>query len=60
MARSTRNSKLEKKNTKNENDPRTRRSTANRILTVIKAALNHAYHDGKVATDDAWRKVKEM
>lgn len=37
---------------------RARRSTANRILTILKAALNHAYHEGKVALDDPWRKVK--
>jgi integrase len=37
---------------------RARRSTANRTLTVLKAALNHAFHEGWVASDDAWRKVK--
>ncbi|MFO1129148.1 MAG: site-specific integrase [Rhodospirillales bacterium] len=37
---------------------RGRRATANRILTVLKAALNHAFAEGKVSTDDAWRKVK--
>lgn len=37
---------------------RRRRSTANRILTVLKAALNVAYRDGKAPTDDAWRRVK--
>ena len=37
---------------------RRRRSTANRILTVLKATLNVAYRDGKVTTDDAWRRVK--
>jgi integrase len=37
---------------------RARRSTANRTLTVLKAALNHAFHEGRVVTDDAWRKVK--
>lgn len=37
---------------------RARRSTANRTLTVLKAALNHAFHEGRVASDDAWRKVK--
>lgn len=37
---------------------RRRKSTANRILTVLKAALNHAYADGKVASDEAWRSVK--
>jgi len=37
---------------------RARRSTANRILTVLKAAANHAFQEGRVASDDAWRKVK--
>jgi integrase len=37
---------------------RRRRSSANRVLTILKAALNHAFHDGKVASDVAWRKVK--
>jgi integrase len=37
---------------------RARRATANRILTVLKAALNLAYADGKVTSDNAWRSVK--
>lgn len=37
---------------------RRRKSSANRILTVLKAALNHAYADGKVSSDEAWRNVK--
>jgi integrase len=37
---------------------RKRRATANRILTVLKAALNHAWNAGHVASDDAWRRVK--
>jgi integrase len=37
--------------------PRRRRATANRILTVLKAALNHAWREGRVASDDAWRRV---
>ena len=37
---------------------RARRATANRTLTVLKAALNHAFHDGRIVTDEAWRKVK--
>lgn len=37
---------------------RARRSTANRTLTVLKAALNHAFHEGRIASDEAWRKVK--
>ena len=37
---------------------RRRRSAANRVLTILKAALNHAHNEGKCATDDAWRTVK--
>jgi integrase len=37
---------------------RQRRDTANRVLTVLKAALNHAWKTGHVASDDAWRRVK--
>ena len=37
---------------------RKRRATANRNLTVIKAALNHAWREGHAASDDAWRRVK--
>lgn len=37
---------------------RRRRSTANRTLTILKAALNHAWRDGKIATDEAWRRVQ--
>jgi integrase len=36
---------------------RKRRATANRVLTVLKAALNHAWREGTVPTDDAWRRV---
>ena len=28
------------------------------MLTILKAALNHAFRDGKTPTDFAWRKVK--
>jgi integrase len=37
---------------------RKRRATANRVLTVLKAALNYAWKSGHVASDDAWRRVK--
>ncbi|WP_070154106.1 tyrosine-type recombinase/integrase [Sphingobium phenoxybenzoativorans] len=37
---------------------RKRRSTANRDMTVLKAALNLAFNEGHVASDAAWRKVK--
>ncbi|WP_213775441.1 site-specific integrase [Bradyrhizobium sp. dw_78] len=41
-----------------EEHQRRRRSTANRILTVLKAALNRAWRDRKVPTDAAWRAVE--
>ncbi len=37
---------------------RRRKATANRTLTILKAALNHAWREGKAASDDAWRRVK--
>ena len=37
---------------------RRRRSTANRVLTIVKAALNHAHREGRCASDDAWRTVR--
>jgi integrase len=37
---------------------RRRRATANRTLTVLKAALNRAWREGKISSDDAWRRVE--
>jgi hypothetical protein len=38
---------------------RARRASANRVLTMLKAALNHAFDEGYVAVHDAWgRKLK--
>jgi integrase len=38
---------------------RKRRATANRVLTMLKAILNHAYDEGHVTSRDAWgRKLK--
>ena len=37
---------------------RKRRATANRILTVLKATLNHAWKSGHITSDAAWRRVK--
>jgi integrase len=45
-------------NTKDSEEVRARRSTANRLLTVLKAALNYAFHEGHVSADEPWRKVK--
>src|SRR3546814_11495903 len=33
-------------------------SSTNRILTIVKAALNAAYRNGKAPADDAWRRVR--
>jgi integrase len=37
---------------------RARKATANRILTILKAALNRAFFADRVSSDTAWRKVK--
>jgi len=44
--------------TDGDDGQRARRASANRTWTVLRAALNHAYHDGKIDSDTAWRKVK--
>ena len=41
-----------------EDAKRARRATANRTWTTLRAALNHAFHEGKTESDLAWRKVK--
>ena len=38
---------------------RSRRVSANRVLTILKAGLNHAFDEGRVSNRDAWgRKLK--
>jgi integrase len=39
---------------------RSRQASANRVLTILKAALNRAYQDGDTPSDHAWRKVKRF
>jgi integrase len=41
-----------------DDDHRRRQASANRVLTVLKAALNRAFQDGKVTSDAAWRQAK--
>ena len=44
---------------KTDEEKRARKDSANRILTILKAALNHALDRGKVAgSGEAWKKVK--
>jgi len=37
---------------------RANRASANRVLTILRAALNQAFRDGKVASDVPWRAVQ--
>jgi integrase len=39
-------------------DDDARRSSANRTLAILKAALNRVWRDGKVPSDSAWRRVE--
>ncbi len=41
-----------------EEAQRRRRASANRVLTILKAALNRAWREKKIHTDHAWRAVK--
>jgi len=41
-----------------EDSRRARKATTNRILTMLKAALNRAFHGDRISSDSAWRKVK--
>jgi integrase len=41
-----------------EDARRARKATTNRILTMLKAALNRAFQADRVSSDGAWRKVK--
>ena len=42
---------------KDEEAIRRRRASANRTLTILKAALNMAWREGKITSDDAWQRV---
>lgn len=39
---------------------RARRASANRVWAILARALNQAFHDGKVASDHAWRLVRPL
>ncbi len=42
---------------KTADEKRARQATANRVLNVLKALLNKAFHDGLVSDDTPWRRV---
>ena len=49
----------EKQKHRDDSDERARKSTANRILTTLKAMLNHAFDEEKVAQNKPWgRRLK--
>ena len=55
----TRNGEKQKhRNVSGDDARRARRASANRTWTILRAALNQAFNDGKVSSDSAWRKVK--
>jgi integrase len=61
LVRTAKSAEKRKTKTVAENDSdamRARRATANRVLTILKAALNHSFHESRVSSDEAWRKVK--
>jgi len=39
---------------------RKRRNSANRVCGVLLAALNHAYREGRVSSDAAWRRLRRF
>lgn len=47
-----------KRETPDPDAARKRKATANRILGILKAVLNHAWKEGRAESDDAWRVVK--
>jgi integrase len=51
------NPRFRKVDDEDEDNVRRRRASANRTLTILKAALNMAWREGKIASDDAWRRV---
>jgi integrase len=57
----TRNGQQQKVRAISPDDPdavRRRRASTNRILNILKAALNLAYREGQAKADDAWRRVQ--
>ena len=44
----------------NKDAVRRRQASANRVLTILKAALNQAFENGRVPSDTAWRRVKRF
>jgi integrase len=58
MKRSPQGKQCYRPEAKTEEEVRKRRASANRVWGMLRAALNHAYREGKVASDQAWRRVE--
>ena len=50
--------KFRKYSAENADLVRRRKASTNRVLTVLKAALNHAWRDHKATSNEAWASVK--
>jgi integrase len=54
----TRNGDAQRHHTIRDDADRKRRASTNRLWAILRAALNLAFHDGRVEHDTAWRKVR--
>ncbi len=43
-----------------DDEKRSRRASANRVWTMVRAILNHAFVEGHVSSDAVWRRVKPL
>jgi integrase len=50
--------KFKELNLDDTEEMRRRRASTNRVLTILKAALNRAWREGKIPSDTAWRTVE--
>lgn len=53
-----RKQRFRESNTHDADASRKRKSSANRVLTILKAALNYAWREHKVSSNNAWASVK--
>src|SRR5262249_20926361 len=58
MKRSPQGKQAYRPEARTEEDVRKRRASANRVWSMLRSCLNCAYREGKVASDQAWRRVE--
>ena len=44
----------------NEDARRKRRASANKVLMILKSALNHSFRLGKISSDTEWRRAQSL